>query len=98
MDKRTDNIVTLKDAIDKLLNTYKMSQKMDEISIQNEWEKLMSPAIVKRTKKITLRKGVLQVQIDSSVLRHELSFMKDKIIQKFNKQLGKRVILEVIFY
>lgn len=98
MDKRTDNTITLKQAIDKLLQTYQITSKMDEISIQKEWEKLMSPAIVKRTKQISLKKDVLHVQIESSVLRHELTFIKQKIIKKFNKRLGKNLIKEILFF
>lgn len=98
MSKRLENTMSLKEAIDKLLSTYNIASKMDEISIQKEWEKLMSPAIVKRTQNIRLKNGMLHVQIESSVLRHELGFMKDKIINKFNKQLGKRVVKEILFF
>lgn len=98
MKDKKENIVTLKEAIDKLLKVYKISDKMDAISIEKEWAKLMGPTVSKRTKKISLFKGILKVQIESSVLRHELNYSKDRIIMNLNKSVGKRIVREILFY
>ncbi len=98
MNKRTKHITPLKEAIDKLLKAYKISDKLDEISIQQEWEKLMGSMIAKRTKSIALKNNILHVKLESSVLRHELNFAKARIVEKLNRQIGKRVVKDVLFY
>lgn len=98
MGKREENIVTLKDAIKQMLSVYKMSGKMDELSIQKEWEELLGPMIAKRTRKIKLKDRILHVQIESSVLRHELLFAKRKIVQDLNARMGQKLIDELKLY
>lgn len=98
MSNRKENIVTLKDAIKQMLNVYKISGKMDELSIQKEWEELLGPMIAKRTRKIQLKDRILHVQIESSVLRHELLFAKRKIVQDLNARMGQKLIDELKLY
>lgn len=98
MSNRKENIVTLKDAIKQMLSVYKISGKMDELSIQKEWEELLGPMIAKRTRKIQLKDRILHVQIESSVLRHELLFAKRKIVQDLNARMGQKLIDELKLY
>lgn len=95
--KRNKEVTPLKEAIDKLLKVYKIDHKMDEINLQKEWKELMGDAIANKTKSIELRKKVLVIEIESSVLRHELSFAKEKLKESLNKKLKKRVIDEILF-
>lgn len=98
MIERDKNITPLKEAIDKLLKVYKIEGKMDEISLQNQWNEMMGPAIANRTSKIYLKNKVLHIQLESSVLRHELSFAKEKLCAALNKRAGKRIINQILFY
>jgi len=95
--KRNKEVTPLKVAIDKLLKAYKITHKMDEISLTKEWEELMGGTIAKKTKSITLKNRVLILEIESSVLRHELSFAKEKLKESLNSKLNKRVIDEILF-
>ena len=95
--KRDKEITPLSAAIDKLLKAYRISDKMDEISLEKEWRELMGDAIANKTTKIELRKKVLFIQLDSSVLRHELNFAKDKLKESLNKKMKRRVVDEIIF-
>lgn len=94
---RNKEVTPLKDAIQKLLQVYRMSDKMDEISLVKEWEELMGETIARKTKNIKLKKRVLIIEIESSVLRHELSFAKDKLKESLNRKLKKRVVDEILF-
>jgi predicted nucleic acid-binding Zn ribbon protein len=98
MTNRDKNITPLKEAIEKLLKVYKIEDKMDEISLQKEWNTMMGPAIANRTKKIYLKNKVLHIQLESSVLRHELSFAKEKLCETLNKRAGKRIINQILFF
>ena len=48
------------------------------------------------TNEIVLKKNTLYVNLNSSVLRQELSFGKQKIIDLLNKELGKTVIKKIV--
>ena len=55
----------------------------------------MGKTIAKSTSKISLKDEVLYLQIDSSVIKSELSFAKSKIIELVNKELGGTYIKRV---
>jgi predicted nucleic acid-binding Zn ribbon protein len=95
--KRDKEMTPLKEAIERLLKVYKISDKMDEITLRKEWEELMGKAISNKTKRLELRKRVLIIQIESSVLRHELSFAKEKLKESLNRKLKRRAVDEIIF-
>jgi hypothetical protein len=48
------------------------------------------------TNEIVLKKNTLYVNLSSSVLRQELSFGKQKIVDLLNKELGKTVIKKIV--
>ena len=98
MTNRDKNITPLKEAIEKLLKVYKIDGKKDEISLQKEWREMMGTAIANRTKNIYLKNKVLHIQLESSVLRHELSFAKEKLCESLNKRAGKRIINQILFF
>jgi predicted nucleic acid-binding Zn ribbon protein len=95
--KRSKEVTPLKEAIDKLLKAYKISDKMQEIDLQKEWEEMMGETIARKTKSLELRKRLLIIKIESSVLRHELSFAKEKLKESLNTKLKKRVIDDILF-
>ena len=95
--KRNKEVTPLKEAIDKLLKVYKIDHKMAEIDLQKEWKEMMGETIARKTKSLELRKRVLVIHIESSVLRHELSFAKEKLKESLNRKLKKRVIDEILF-
>ena len=95
--KRDKEITPLSKAIDKLLEVYRMSDSMNEISIEKEWKELMGSAIANKTTKIELRKKILIIHLESAVLRHELNFAKEKLKESLNRKMKKRIIDEIIF-
>lgn len=90
------NDKNLKDAIDQMLNVYKLRRKYDETALINAWPELMGKAIANRTTKIYIRDRKLFVYLESSVIRNELMMMRSAIIEKMNDLAGTKVIEEVI--
>ncbi len=92
---RDTNEESLEQVIDRLLAAYGLEEGYHAAAIVTYWEKIMGPAIAKRTTEIKLEKGKLTIFIESASLRQELSFAKDKIAEKINKELGKRMVKTV---
>lgn len=93
--RKTNNDKHLKDVIQDLLEVYKLRPKINEAKLVEAWERLMGKTIAKSTSKISLKDEVLYLQIDSSVIKSELSFAKSKIIELVNKELGGTYIKRV---
>lgn len=94
---RKPNDVTLKDAISKMLDVYRIRRKFDETSIVAVWPEIMGTAIANRTKQIYIHDKKLFIRIESSVIKNELVLVRAGIIQKLNDHAGSIVINEIIF-
>ena len=68
---------------------------IDNVKVQDAWVKTMGKNIQKYTYKVYYKKGVLYVNLKSSVLKEELTFEKTKVIKLINNELGKEYIKEM---
>ncbi len=90
------NEQTLEEAIQLYLNHYRLAGKLTEADLQQSWRAIMGNSIAHHTTEIYLKKQVLVIHLDSSVLRNELSFAKNKIVEKVNEYFKKEVVKEVL--
>ncbi len=44
---------------------------------------------------ITLKRGHMHVRVDNAPLRHELGFMKERLIELLNERSGRAVVRSV---
>ena len=90
-----NNQVTLKEAINKLLDSYQLKGKMKTVELINQWEKLVGPMIARHTKDIYMNGSTLVLKFDSAPLKQEVSMMKTRLIKHLNESLGEEVIKDV---
>jgi predicted nucleic acid-binding Zn ribbon protein len=93
---RKPNDKSIKEAMDQLLQVYKLQQKFDETALISAWPEMMGPAIANRTKELYIRQKKLFVRVESSVIKNELMMMRSQIIEKMNEQAGGEVIVEIV--
>lgn len=91
------NEYKLKDAIDLLLKTYKLDEKLDEKKLISSWNNIMGKMIANHTTDIYIKNKQLIVHLDSAALKNELLLSKSKIITLLNEAAGKEVITDVKF-
>ncbi len=96
--KPRGNESTLGEAIERLLKAYRIDDKMLELDVVSSWEEMMGRAIALRTTDIFIKDGVLHLTISSSVMRDELKFGKQVIIERVNQKAGQPLIRDVWFY
>lgn len=94
---RTSNEESIDDVVTKLLKAYGLTSNFDEYEAINSYKRIMGEPIVKYTKDITLKNKRMYIKLTSSVIREELSMGRSKIIKMINEDLGKVVILDIIF-
>jgi predicted nucleic acid-binding Zn ribbon protein len=90
------NFFSLGDAINEYLKSSGMDVRLAEKKAVGAWEKLMGKMIARHTLDIYIKDKTLFLKLDSSVLREELSFAKEKIKDTLNKEARMRVIEKVV--
>ena len=93
--KRKSEFASIKDIMQDVLQENKLQKGMDLVAIKEAWVEVMGNGVNSYTKDIQFRNGILLVKLTSSVLREELSYGKDKIIQLLNENLHKTLIKSV---
>jgi predicted nucleic acid-binding Zn ribbon protein len=83
-------------AIRDLLNTYRLTNKYDEASIIDSWERLVGKPIAKRTKKIYIKNKVLFVEFDSPTMRNDFSLHKQEVLNLFKKEFGEGIVSDIV--
>ncbi|MFL2636959.1 MAG: DUF721 domain-containing protein [Flavobacteriaceae bacterium] len=95
--KRNFESKSLKNVIGNIIDSSnKLNSGLNNIKVQNLWREVMGNNVNSYTNEIVLKKNTLYVNLNSSVLRQELSFGKQKIIDLLNKELGKTVIKKIV--
>ena len=95
--KRNFESKSLKNVIGNIIDSSnKLNSVLNNIKVQNLWREVMGNNVNSYTNEIVLKKNTLYVNLNSSVLRQELSFGKQKIIDLLNKELGKTVIKKIV--
>ncbi len=91
-----NNDHTLKEVLEDLFKAYGWTEKMDGVKVTNMWEKVAGKIIANHTTDMYVKNNKLYVKLDSSVLRNELFMDRSAMTKKINKELGKKVINEII--
>jgi predicted nucleic acid-binding Zn ribbon protein len=89
--------ISLKVAIDNLLNAYKLKPKLNEAKLTERWESIVGKMVEKHTRNLYIKNNKLFVKLDSSVVRQEMMYARTSILAKVNTELGGRYIDEIIF-
>jgi len=73
-----------------------LERGLAEHRLMKSWKDLLGISVAKKTKSLRIRNKKLYVTLQSSVVRNELSMMKDSLIPKLNEAAGMDVIDDVV--
>jgi len=93
--KRKSNQESLGQAIDRLLNVYRLKSGLTQLSIQSDWEKIVGPALASRTEEVQLRGSKLIIKVNSAAMRQEMHYQQSAIMKNVNDHLGSEVVKEI---
>jgi predicted nucleic acid-binding Zn ribbon protein len=85
----------IKQVINELFKTYKLTGKIDEMKIWSHWTEIMGTLIAKNTSKISLKGQTLLIYVESAPLKNELNYHRSVILQKVNTFFEKEIIKEI---
>lgn len=93
-----NNITTLQAALEKFMSQHRHKGKLIQVNIIEKWPKIAGTTIATRTEKIWIKNKVLHLVISSSVLKNELQYHKEKLVEKVNKEIGLNHITDLIIH
>ena len=93
---KRSNSQPLKEVIQEYLDALKMRQKLKEVSLIGKWENLVGRTIARATKDIYIKDKKLFVVLNSSVIRSELTLIKEPLIKRLNEEVNAEVIKDLI--
>ncbi len=94
---RKANDKTLKEAIEQMMQVYKIKRRFDETGIISAWPELVGKSVANRTKELFISDKKLFLRIESSVIKNELMMIRSQIIEKINKEANSLLVEEIIF-
>jgi len=95
--KRNFESKSIKIILDNLITGSKsLNSGLNNVKIQKLWQETMGSNVNSYTKEITLKNKTLYVSLSSSVLRQELSYGKQKIVDLINKEIGGKIITKIV--
>lgn len=87
---------SISDAIRQFLDQSRIKGDIQAMQIEEAWEQIMGKTVARYTEKLQIFGDKLIITTPVAPLKHELIYQKEKIKQRVNEALGKRVINEVI--
>jgi predicted nucleic acid-binding Zn ribbon protein len=86
--------------IDTLLQQFVKANRLEkglaEYRLMKSWKDLLGITVAKKTKSLRIQNRKLFVTLHSSVVRNELSMIKESLIPKLNEAAGMDVIDDVV--
>lgn len=92
----TRDDISMKQAVDKWMEVYRLRRKYEESSVVSYWEKIIGPYISKRTQHIYIKDKKLYVKVESAVIKHELAMNRRQIIGRVNEHVGHVIVEEFV--
>lgn len=86
----------LGDALKSFLDKSRLKGGVNALKIENIWEEVMGKTISRYTDKLEIIGTTLFITSSVGPLKQELSFQKEKIIERVNEAMGDTVIKSVM--
>lgn len=88
--------LSISEAIQEFLNKSRMKGDIQALQIEDAWEDIMGKTVAKYTDKLQIIGDKLIITTRVAPLKHELVYQREKIKQRVNEAMGKRIINEVV--
>ena len=93
---RKSNQQSIGIVIKKLLKDQKLEGRLKELDVLELSKELLGKNLMKYINDLSVKNGTLIIKVRSAAVRNELSYQKSGIIKKINKQVGNKILKEII--
>ncbi|UCD77003.1 MAG: DUF721 domain-containing protein [Desulfobacterales bacterium] len=95
--KRKAEFVHIGSLIPDVLKTYRRESDSELVQVWQVWDSTLGEIIAQNAKPAAFKGRILLVHATNSTWIHQLQFLKDEMIAKLNKALGKPLIDDLKF-
>jgi len=96
MYKKENHQFTIAEALQLLVNDKKLNKGLTESVIKQQWKDIMGAAIARHTTSLYLKGTELVVYFNSSIVKNEFIYNKDKAIKLANEALGYEAVTDLV--
>ncbi|MDZ7689660.1 MAG: DUF721 domain-containing protein [Balneolaceae bacterium] len=93
---RSNKPKPLKDLLKNFLDDYEHKDKLKRGMILSIWSKTVGEKINEKTDNLYFKNGKLIVHVQDPAWRHEIHMQRFQIQKRLNKQVGDKIIKEIV--
>lgn len=86
----------IEELIKLVLKEQGLDVKLKELELIKTWEKVIGKNVSNATTNLYIKNRKLFVQVRSSIVRNELMLIKTGLIQALNKEVGEKIIDDIV--
>ncbi|MAO71694.1 MAG: hypothetical protein CMD02_04190 [Flavobacteriales bacterium] len=94
---RKNGVNSLENILKKILNKPNLKKKLEETEVLNQIDIILGDNLKSYISNKYIKSGILYIHLSSSVLRNELSFQKESIIDNINRNIDKKIVKDIVF-
>lgn len=87
----------LGDIVDRTVKRLPLGRQLEDYALWTVWDDTMGPAVARNARPEKLRNGTLFVRVRAAAWMQQLHYMKDIMLEKLNRRLGREVITNIFF-
>lgn len=88
--------VKLGELVRTMLREEGLETPLNEFRAQEAWSELMGPDIMRYTRQVQVRGGIMYLSLTHAALRHELMMQRSALIARINQHVGAQVIQQIV--
>jgi hypothetical protein len=96
MTNKPNHQFTIAEALSNLLSDKRLSKGLTESTIKEKWEDMMGKVIAKHTTAIYLKGTELILYFNSSIIKNEFIYNREKAVELINDEMGYNAITDII--
>ena len=94
--KRNYKLKPIKNIIENFVEQKSISDGIFNVKVQKAWENAVEKKILDYTKEIYVKGEVLYIKVSNPILKQEILYSKQKVINLINEELGKDLIKKIV--
>ena len=96
MMTRRNKINSLEDILKKISNKPKLKKKLDGVEVLDQLNTILGKNIQVYITNKYFQNGIIYIDLSSSVLRSELSYQKQGLVDSINHNIGREIVKNIV--
>ena len=94
--KRNYKLKPIKNIIENFVEQKSISDGIFNVKVQKAWENAVEKKILDYTKEIYVKGEVLYIKVSNPILKQEILYSKQKVINLINEELEKDLFKKIV--